>query len=104
MQHEEGGASFLIYGTDRGVKTELRFEGEQPWFTTRQLSEIFGVDTDTVSDHVNKFLADGELDEGATTGNFPVVQNEGGRQVTRQNVKHFGLDVAILAHRLRPMG
>lgn len=95
VQHEEGGASFLIYGTDRGVKTELRFEGEQPWFTTRQLSEIFGVDTDTVSDHVNKFLADGELDEGATTGNFPVVQNEGGRQVTRQNVKHFGLDVAI---------
>src|SRR5687768_12321897 len=70
VQREEGGPSFLIYATDRGIKAELRFEGETPWFTTRQLSEIFGVDSDTVSDHVNNFLASGELDEGATTGNF----------------------------------
>lgn len=94
VQREEGGPTFLIYATDRGVKTELRFEGETPWFTTRQLSEIFGVDADTVSDHVNNFLTSGELDVQATTGNFPVVQTEGNRQVSR-NVKHFGLDVAF---------
>jgi hypothetical protein len=94
VQREEGGPSFLIYATDRGIKAELRFEGETPWFTTRQLSEIFGVDSDTVSDHVNNFLASGELDEGATTGNFPVVQTEGNRQVSR-SIKHFGLDVAF---------
>lgn len=94
VQHEEGGPSFLIYATDRGIKAELRFEGETPWFNTRQLAEIFGVDTDTVSDHVNNFLASGELDEAATTGKFPVVQTEGGRQVTRE-IKHFGLDVAF---------
>jgi hypothetical protein len=93
VQKEDGGPSFLIYATDRGVKTELRFDGESPWITTRQMADIFGVDTDTVLDHVNNFVGNGELDE-ATTGKFPVVQTEGGRSVRRE-VNHYGLDVAF---------
>jgi hypothetical protein len=93
VQHEEGGPSFLIYATDRGIKTELRFEGETPWFSYQQLGEIFGVDENTAIDHVQNFLTPGELDD-STTRKFRVVREEGGRQVTRE-IKHFGLDVAF---------
>ena len=61
VQRDDGGDSFLIYATDRGIKTELRFDGDSPWFTQAQLGEIFGVKKQSVSDHVNKFIEDGEL-------------------------------------------
>jgi hypothetical protein len=93
VQHENDGPTFLIYATDRGVRTELRFEGDSPWFTQRDLATMFGVDTDTVGDHIQKFLADAELD-ASTTGKFPVVRNEGGRQVRREII-HYSLDVAF---------
>lgn len=93
VQHEEGGPSFLIYATDRGIKTELRFDGETPWFTYAQLGEIFGVDENTAIDHVQNFLSSGELDD-STTRKFRVVRPEGGREVAR-DLKHFGLDVAF---------
>ena len=58
------------------------------------MADVFGVDTDTVSDHIKNFLDNGELDLGATTGKFPVVQIEGGREVRRE-INHFALDVAL---------
>lgn len=94
VQHEDGGASFLVYATDRGIKTELRFDGETPWFTYAQLGQIFGVDETTAIHHVQNFLDNGELDEASTTGKFPVVQLEGRVSKTRE-IKHFSLDVAF---------
>lgn len=67
--------------------------GDAPWFTIKQLSDIFGRDVNTVTDHVQGFIDDGELDE-ATTRKFRVVQNEGGREVSRE-INHFSLDVAF---------
>jgi hypothetical protein len=62
IEMEDAGARFLIYNTDRGVKTELRFEEEQPWFSQAQLAQIFGVDVRTVSDQHPEFLSDAELE------------------------------------------
>lgn len=88
------GPPLLIYASDRGPRVEFQFRDEKPWFTVRQMADVFGVDTDTVSDHIKNFLDNGELDLGATTGNFPVVQIEGGREVRRE-INHFALDVAL---------
>jgi hypothetical protein len=90
---DDTGDRFLIYVDDQGVHHELRYSGDQPWFTQKQLAQMFGVDTDTVSDHIKKFVADGEL-QAATTGKFPVVQKEGNRDVRRETL-HYTLDVAF---------
>jgi hypothetical protein len=93
VQREEGGPSFLIYATDRGIKTELRFDGDAPWFTQAQLAEIFGSSVPNVNEHIANFLSSGELDE-ATFRKFRTVRSEGGREVARE-ILHYGLDVAF---------
>lgn len=93
VQHGDEESKFVVYSSDHGVTTELRFEGDEPWFTYEQMAQIFGVDDTNVMRHVQSFLEDGELVD-ATTADFAVVRIEGGRQVKR-NIKHFGLDVAF---------
>jgi hypothetical protein len=93
IEDPETGNRFVVYTTKAGLHMEIHFDGEEPWFTQRDLATMFGVDSDTVGDHIQKFRADGELEE-STTGKFPVVGWEGERQVTRQ-ILHYSLDVAF---------
>ena len=93
LRDPDTGHDFLIYIGKEGATTELRFEGEQPWFTQAQISRIFGVDIRTANDHVLRFLSEGELDE-ATIRKFRIVRQEGTRKVERE-IEHYGLDVAF---------
>ncbi len=93
LLEDDTGDRFLTYVTKGGVRQEVRYAGSQPWFTQKQLAQMFGVNTDTVGDHIKVFQDAGELAE-ATTGNFPVVQLEGSREV-RRDTKHYTLDVAF---------
>lgn len=67
--------------------------GGEPWFTYAQMAAIFGTDESNVIRHVQNFLENGELAD-ATTAEFAVVADEGGRKVTL-TIRHFGLDVAF---------
>ena len=87
---DETGAQFLIYNTDKGVRTELRFHEENPWFTQAQLAQMFGVDGRTVNEHILNFLKDGELDE-AVIRKFRITARDG----KSYNVQHYALDVAF---------
>ncbi|MGO8955215.1 MAG: RhuM family protein [Rhodomicrobium sp.] len=87
---DDTGAQFLIYNTDRGVQTELRFEQDNPWFTQSQLAQIFGVSVPTVNEHIAKFLADGELDDSVIR-KFRITAKDG----KLYNVQHYALDVAF---------
>lgn len=71
----------------------MRCDSDQPWFTQKQLVEMFGVTIPTVINHIKGFTDGGELD-GSTIRDFEVVRREGDRQVTR-SVQHYGLDVAF---------
>ncbi len=93
VEYEGSPDQFLIFGDADGPHVELRFDDELPWFTYGQMARVFGVDENTVIDHVQKFVNDGELSE-ATTRNFRVVRSEGNREVARE-IKHFSLDVAF---------
>lgn len=83
----------LIYATDKGLKLELRFADGEPWFTYGQMAAMFGVEERTVIDHVQRYIAEGEIGE-ATTRKFRVVRTEGSREVRRE-LDHFPLDVAF---------
>ena len=80
----ETGDRFLIYGTDRGIKVELRYAGESLWATQDQIAEIFGVDRTSITKHLKNIYEEGELVPEATCEEISQVRLEGSRQVTRK--------------------
>ena len=87
------GNHFVLYTTKAGVELECRFDGDAPWFTQRDMAGMFGVDVRTVSEHIQRFRDDGEID-ASTIRDFRTVRAEGSRTVERQ-IEHYGLDVAF---------
>lgn len=57
------GDRLLIYGTDSGIKIEVRFQGDTLWMTQKQMSELFGRDVSVISRHVSAVLEEQELPE-----------------------------------------
>jgi hypothetical protein len=78
------GDRFLIYGTDRGIKVELRYAGETLWATQDQMAAIFGVDRTSITKHLKNIYEEGELKPEATCEEISQVRQEGPRQVTRK--------------------
>src|SRR5438876_4119116 len=77
MQREDDDAPpILFYDTDMGVKLELRFTGGEPWFTQAQMATLFGKDVRTINEHVQKYMADGEID-GAVIRKFRITAGDG---------------------------
>ncbi len=86
-------AEIVIYeGSDGAI--EVRVDRETVWLTQRQLSELFDTSTDNIGLHLKNIYTDRELEEPATTEEYSVVQQEGGREV-RRNLKHYSLDAII---------
>lgn len=77
-----------------GGAIEVRVDRESVWLTQRQMAELFDTSTDNISLHLKNIYADSELEEPATTEEYSVVQQEGGRQV-RRTLKHYNLDAII---------
>ena len=77
-----------------GGTVEVRVDRETVWLTQRQMAELFDSSTDNVGLHLKNIYTDGELEEPATTEEYSVVQQEGGRQV-RRDLKHYNLDAII---------
>ena len=63
-------------------------------FLKKQMSALFGKDTDTIGLHLKNIYSEEELVELSTTELFSVVQKEGKRSVKR-NVLHYNLDAII---------
>jgi len=90
-------AEYLTYAAaagDSDSSIEMRYEDENIWLTQKMMAELYDVEPQTITYHIQKIIEDGELIEGATTRNFRVVQTEGDRQVGR-NVKHYALQMII---------
>ena len=62
--------------------------------TQRAMAELFDCTADNISLHLKNIYKEEELNAEATTEFFSVVQNEGGRNVSRE-VKCFNLDAII---------
>lgn len=88
------GDRLLIYGTDRGIKVELRYDCETLWMSQAQIAELFGVSRQMVNAHINNIYEEGELDRESTCKESLQVRDEGGRQVNRKALIH-NLDAII---------
>ena len=79
---------------DGAAKVEVFFEDETFWLTQRRMSELFGVEIQTVNYHLKEVFDSAELDPMATIRRIRRVQVEGGREVER-DLDHYSLDAII---------
>jgi hypothetical protein len=63
VEHEETGDRFLIYTDDKGLRVDLRYEGDALWMTQAQMARLFGRDVSVISRHIANVLEEGELSE-----------------------------------------
>jgi len=85
----------ILYTTPEGdTRVDVFFQNETFWLSQRRMAELFEVEVNTINYHLREIYDSGELQEGATIRIFRIVQNEGGRSVTRE-VEFYNLDVII---------
>lgn len=90
-------AEYLTFVASTGEdkdSIEMRYEDENIWLTQKMMATLYDVGLPTINEHIKKIYADHEQDETATIRKFRIVQNEGGRQVTR-SVNHYNLQMII---------
>ncbi|WP_419319271.1 RhuM family protein [Caulobacter sp. ErkDOM-E] len=63
IEDADTGHRFLIYGTDRGARVELRHDGDALWMTQAQMAALFGRDVSVISRHIANVFEEGELAE-----------------------------------------
>jgi hypothetical protein len=92
----EGGQGDIIFYSDPSGrrKIEVLFEGETAWLNQKRLAELFGVEISTVNYHLKQVYDSGELSAGATIRRIRRVQQEGGREVSR-DIEFYNLDAII---------
>lgn len=87
----------VLYSTPEGeVRVEVLYSSESFWLSQRKMADLFGVEVSTINYHLKEIYASGELDEKATVRKFRIVQQEGGRQVSRElDLYHLDAIIAV---------
>ena len=87
--------SVVIYqSADNAVRLDVQLAEETVWLSQKQMTVLFDSTVPNISMHIRNIFKEEELVKEATVKNFLIVQNEGGRAVTRQ-VQCYNLDVII---------
>ena len=86
--------TFVAATGDDKASMEMRYQDENVWLTQKMMAELYKVEIPTINAHIKKIFSDRELTEESTIRNFLIVQNEGGREVSR-DVKHYNLQMII---------
>jgi len=84
----------LYQGANGNVSVEIYFQDETFWLNQKKISELFGKDIRTISEHLTNIYSEEELTKEATIRKFRIVQKEGNRDVTRE-VDFYNLDAVI---------
>ena len=82
---------------DNGIiSLDVRVEPDEEtvWLNQEQLALLFDTTKANISMHISNIYDSGEIEKGATVKDFLIVQNEGGRSVSRF-VSHYNLDMII---------
>ncbi len=94
MKEEKNNQIAIYSGSSKIPKLEVKLEKETVWLNQRQMSLLFAKDVKTINEHIKNVYKEGELKEKPTIRKFQIVQNEGGREISR-SVDHYSLDVII---------
>ncbi|ABQ04124.1 virulence RhuM family protein [Flavobacterium johnsoniae] len=93
MENKE--TKFIIYSQPSGnVRIDVFLQDETVWLTQKTMSELFDTTTQNITTHLKNIFGSGELEENSTCKEILQVQQEGNRQVSR-NQKFYNLDAII---------
>lgn len=95
-------AEFLIFRAQNPLAAsevsttgvEVLYHNESIWATQKAMAELFGVNTQAITKHLNNIYEEGELIRDATCSKMEQVQIEGTREVSRQ-LLFYNLDAII---------
>ena len=88
-------SQIVLYTTPDGdIKIDTVLRNETIWLPQTAMAELFDVNVPAISKHLANIYEEGELSREATVSKMETVQNEGGRQVTR-NKEFYNLDAII---------
>jgi len=79
---------------DSRVYVDVVFHDETFWMTQKSIAELFEVESNTITYHLQEIFRTEELDEIPTTRKIRAVQIEGKRNVERE-FQFYSLDVII---------
>ncbi|TCL06859.1 RhuM family protein [Sodalis ligni] len=90
-----GPLSIVQYNQDNQIiDFKYHQESEEIWATTKEIASLYGVERQTIIEHISNIYKDGELEQISTCREFRLVQNEGKRSVSR-TISHFNMDIVI---------
>ena len=90
-------AEYLTFVASTGesdASYEMRYEDENIWLTQKMMATLYDVSKQTISQHIKRIYADGELAPEATVKKYLTVQTEGDRQISRKQ-DHYNLQMII---------
>ena len=70
----------LFESRDGAVTLPVSVDSDTVWLTRMQKANLFGVTPQNITIHFGKVYSAGELDRAATSKDYLLVQDEGGRQ------------------------
>ncbi|MCL1991987.1 MAG: virulence RhuM family protein [Spirochaetes bacterium] len=86
--------TFVAASGDSEKSEEMRYEDENIWLTQKMMAELYDISVAAVNQHLKRVFDDNELEKGATIKKYLIVQNEGGRMVSRE-IEHYSLHAII---------
>ena len=86
--------TFVASTGESNTSFEMRYENENIWLTQKMMATLYDVSKQTISQHIKRIYADGELTPEATVKKYLTVQVEGDRQISR-NQDHYNLQMII---------
>ena len=84
----------VLYQPEGEVRLEVRVENETVWLTQAQMAELFDVQRQAITKHINNIIETHELEETATSSILELVQKEG-RRLVKRPVTLYNLDMII---------
>jgi len=93
--NQQSEKSVIIYRSEDGtIQLDVELYNETVWLTRPQMALLFNTTPQNVTMHIGNIYTEEELTEEATSKDFLLVQNEGGRNIKRR-AKFYNLDVII---------
>ncbi len=89
FEDADTGDRFLVYGTEKGVRLELRYHGDALWMAQAQMADLFGRDVSVISRHIANIFDEDELPAGSDL-HFLQIRGPGNRPVAI-----YSLDMVI---------
>ena len=85
----------MLYQSDTlNESIEVKIEDDTVWLSQQQMSSLFKQTKQNISLHITNCFKENELDKDSTVKDYLIVQNEGGRKVSRK-IEFYNLDVII---------